>query len=58
MLETDVFVEQIKNGMPDEYAAYQAIVADLLAGKIEVGTAVGADQAYVDAEKAKASGLN
>lgn len=58
MLETDMFNSQIKEGMPDEYAAYQAIVADLLAGKIEVGTAVGADQAYIDAEKAKASGLN
>ena len=58
MLETDMFNSQIKEGMPDEYAAYQAIVADLLAGKIQVGTAVGADQAYIDAEKAKASGLN
>ena len=58
MLETDMFNTQIKEGMPDEYAAYQAIVADLLAGKIQVGTAVGADQAYIDAEKAKATAGN
>ena len=58
MLETDMFNTQIKEGMPDVYAAYQAIVADLLAGKIQVGTAVGADQAYIDAEKAKATAGN
>lgn len=58
MLETDMFNTQIKEGMPEVYAAYQEIVAKLLKGEIEVGTAVGADQAYIDAEKAKATAGN
>ena len=58
MLETDVFNKTVKEGMPEVYAAYQEVVKKLLAGEIEVGTAVGADQAYIDAEKAKATADN
>ena len=54
MLETDVFNKTVKEGMPEVYAQYQEIVAKLLKGEIEVGTAVGADQSYIDAELAKA----
>ena len=54
MIETDVFVKTIKEGKPELYAKYQEVVNDLLAGKIEVGTAVGATTEYVEAEKAKA----
>ncbi len=55
MVETDVFNKTVKEGMPEVYEAYEKIVADLLAGKIEVGTAVGATQEYIDAELAKAN---
>ena len=54
MIETDVFNKTIKEGKPELYAQYEQVVADLLAGKIEVGTAVGATTEYVEAEKAKA----
>ena len=54
MIETDVFVKTIKEGKPELYAKYEEVVNDLLAGKIDVGTAVGATTEYVEAEKAKA----
>jgi basic membrane protein A len=58
MLETDMFNTQIKEGMPEVYEAYQQIVAKLAASQIEVGTAIGADQAYLDAEFKKADPSN
>ena len=58
MVETDVFNKVVKEGMPEVYAQYEEIVAKLLKSEIEVGTAVGATQAYVDAELAKANPNN
>lgn len=55
MIETKQFDKVVKEGMPEAYAKYQEIVADLEAGKIEVSTAVGASQAEIDAIKALAS---
>ena len=57
MVESDTFNTVVKEGMPEVYAAYQEIVNKLLKGEIEVGTAVGADQAYIDAELAKAASI-
>jgi basic membrane protein A and related proteins len=53
MVESNTFKKVVIEGMPDVYAKYQEIVADLAAGKIEVGTAVGATEEYVKAELAK-----
>lgn len=58
MVETDVFNKTVKEGMPEVYAAYEEIVKKLLAGEIQVGTAVGATTEYVEAEKAKANPAN
>ncbi len=55
MIETSQFNTIVKEGMPEAYAEYLKIVEDLMAGKIEVGTAVGADEAYVNAKKAEAA---
>ena len=55
MADNEVFQKAIVEGMPEVYAQYTAIVDDLLAGKIEVGTAVGATPEYVAAELAKAT---
>lgn len=55
MADNEVFQKAIVEGMPEVYAKYQEIVADLLAGKIEVGTAVGATPEYVASELAKAT---
>ena len=53
MVESNTFKTVVEEGMPEVYAKYEEIVADLLAGKIEVGTAVGATDEYVKAELAK-----
>lgn len=53
MIETKQFEEIVKNGMPEAYAKYTQICEDLAAGKIEVGTAVGATPEYVEAKKAE-----
>ncbi len=54
MVETPQFVKVVKEGMPEVYAQYQAIVDDLMAGKIPVDTAVGATTEFIDSIKATA----
>ena len=54
MIENDVFNSVFKEGMPEEYAAYRNVVQKLLNGEIDVGTAIGATQEYIDNEKRKA----
>lgn len=55
MIETEQFNKIVKEGMPDVYSRYQEICKDLVDGKIEVGTAVGATPEYVAAKKAEAA---
>lgn len=55
MIETPQFNTVVKEGMPEAYAEYTQIVEDLMAGKIEVGTAVGATEEYVNQKKAEAA---
>ncbi len=55
MIETPQFTKIVKEGMPEVYEAYTKICEDLVAGKIEVGTAVGATAEYVEAKKAEAA---
>lgn len=58
MIENDVFNSVFKEGMPEEYAAYQSVVQKLLNGEIDVGTAIGATQEYIENEKRKADPSN
>lgn len=55
MIETPQFDRIVKEGMPEVYEQFQAIVEDLKAGEIEVGTAVGATEDYVNEKKAEAA---
>ena len=55
MIEGDAFNKVVKEGMPDVYARFEEIVADLTAGNIKVGTAVDATPEYVASELAKAT---
>ncbi|MEA5050773.1 MAG: BMP family ABC transporter substrate-binding protein [Oscillospiraceae bacterium] len=56
LIETPQFKELFEDELPDEYAKYQQIVADLTAGKIKVDTAFGATEAELQAIKDGASG--
>ena len=53
MIETDTYNTVVKEGMPEVHEAYTAICEKLMAGEIEVGTAVGATPEYIAAELAK-----
>ncbi len=55
MIETKQFNKIVKEGMPQVYEQYTKIVEDLIAGKIQVGTAVGANESYVNQKKAEAA---
>lgn len=54
LLETPQFKKIVQGGMPEVYAKYKTILADLMAGNIEVGTAVGMNEAYIASKKAEA----
>ena len=55
LLETDQFNAYIKEGMPDVYTRYTEILNNLMAGEIEVGTAIGVDEAYIAQKRAEAA---